>query len=151
MRRYVAALLVLASSACGDDAATWVSACAADSEAAERAALRGDDRAAERHLRAIAARPAPGDVARTDVSVVRRDALERLAQVLLRRGESEAALVEANRAIALGVQDDVTSVNALSTRGRVLEALGRDREAARDYHRALEITERLLDRTLEGR
>ena len=136
---------------CEDPNAAWIEGCAHDSAAADRALARHDDPRALRHLESIVSRPTPPRVAARDVRIIQQDAFDRMAQIHMRRGDPVAALGVVNRALALGVEDDVTSANLLTTRGRIYEAQSRDEEAARDYHRALEITERMLDRTLEGR
>jgi tetratricopeptide (TPR) repeat protein len=132
------------------DAGGWVDASALDSAAAEAALARGDQAAAVTALRAIAERPAPDEVAPEDARVVRQDALERWARIELDRGEAARALELLQRALALGERDDVFTANVLTTRGRALEASGRDRDAAADYHRALRIEERLLESVLGG-
>ena len=50
---------------------------------------------------------------------------------------------------ALGLEEDLFFANLLDVHGRAAERLGRDRQAARDYHRAQVINERLLEAALE--
>ena len=144
-----AALACLVASACGDGRA-WMEANAADSAAAERALAACDLDEAALRLRAIAEREVPGEVAEDDARVVRQDAYERWARVEMARGDLDAAAERAARGLALGEREDVFTANLLTTRGRIAEARGRDRDAARDYHRALRIEEALLDRALGG-
>lgn len=155
MRRLPRALLVLALvllgaivAGCDDGAGRWVERAAADSAAAEQALDRGDAEAARRHLRALVNRAVPSDVAERDARVVRQDAYDRLARLALAAGDVAQARRQVEAGLALGEGDDVFTANLLTTRGRVHEAAGRDLEAARDYHRALEINDTLLDRAL---
>ena len=138
------ALACLLLSGCGDEARSWIAEVRADSEAAETAEGTEAIVALERLL----AREVPDDVAEEDARVVRQDAHERLAQLLLERGDPERARREVEEGLALGERDDVFTANLLTLRGRIFEAQGRDHEAARDYHRALRIHEALLDRAL---
>lgn len=144
-----AALACVLASAC-DDGRAWMEANRADSAAAERAIERGELAQAARHLEAIAEREVPRGVAEEDARVVRQDAYERWARVEITRGDLDAAQARVDRGLALGEHEDVFTANLLTTRGRIAEARGRDREAARDYHRALRIEETLLDRALGG-
>lgn len=144
-----AALACALLAACGDGRA-WMEANRADSAAADRAIERGERAEAARHLAAIAEREPPRGVAEEDARVVRQDAYERWARLEMEGGDLAAARARVERGLALGEREDVFTANLLTTRGRIAEAEGRDREAARDYHRALRIEEALLDRALGG-
>lgn len=137
--------------ACTVDPEAYVAASAEDSAAADRAIERGEHERAIERLRAIAEREVPASVAEEDARVIRQDAYDRWARVLLGRGDVDAASGVVERGLALGEREDLFTANLLTTRGRIHEAGGRDREAARDYHRALMIEEALLDRALGGR
>ena len=128
----------------------WVEASARDHLAADEAVGRGQLEQAEAALRAVYEREVPAGVAAEDASVVRRDASDRLARLALQRGALDDAERWAEAGLRLGAPDDVFTANLLTTRGRVREARGRDREAAADYHRALTIEEALLDAALGG-
>ena len=81
--------------------------------------------------------------------VVIMDLCFRLAEVELLLGDSDQALAATDRGIAAGAAADVFSANLYVARGRAFEALGRNDDAARTYHRALEINERLLEKELQ--
>lgn len=149
-RCFLACALACALTACDGGGRAWVEANAADSAAAERALASGDDQEAIEHLSRIAERRAPEAVAEEDARVVRQDAYDRWAQIELGNGNEARAMRLVGRGLGLGEGDDVFTANLLTTRGRIHEAAGRDREAARDYHRALRIEEVLLDRALGG-
>jgi hypothetical protein len=136
--------------ACTPEPEGYVAASAEDSAAADRAIESGDDDGAIDLLRTIAEREVPSSVAEEDARVIRQDAYDRWARVRMQGGELEEARRAVDRGLALGERDDLFTANLLTTRGRIHEARGRDREAARDYHRALVIEEALLDRALGG-
>ena len=136
--------------ACTPDPDGYVAASAEDSAAADRAIERGEHELAIERLRAIAEREVPSSVAEEDARVIRQDAYDRWARVRMGRGDVDEARRIVERGLALGEREDLFTANLLTTRGRVAEAQGRDREAARDYHRALVIEEALLDRALGG-
>lgn len=129
---------------------SWIEENAADNAAADQALASGHTGQAVARLRRIARRPVPSGVASEDASVVRQDALNRWARIELGRNANEEALRRSDEGLALGTREDVFTANLLTTRGRANEALGRDREAAEDYHRALVIEEALLTRALGG-
>jgi tetratricopeptide (TPR) repeat protein len=135
---------------CGQGERVWIEESAADSRLAERALAEGRTDHAVAHLERIALRQVPGGVAEEDARVVRQDAYDRWARIELERGDARKALRLVDRALALGEREDVFTANLLTTRGRIREAEGEDREAARDYHRALRIEEVLLERALGG-
>jgi predicted negative regulator of RcsB-dependent stress response len=148
-------LLLTLASGCGDagsdsGARAWIERAATESAAAESARERGEVDQAIARLTTIVDSEVPTGVAEEDARVVRQDAYDRLARLVLERGDPARALTLSNRGLALGERDDVFTASLLTTRGRIHEAAGRDREAARDYHRALEINEALLDRALAG-
>jgi tetratricopeptide (TPR) repeat protein len=149
MRR-LALALALALSACTPSPESYVGASAEDSAAADRAIEAGDRAAAIERLRAIVEREVPSSLAEEDARVIRQDAYDRWARVALDAGELDEAEAAVGRGLALGERDDVFTANLLTTRGRIHEARERDREAARDYHRALVIQEALLEQALGG-
>lgn len=142
------ALFVLAGCAAQPTASDYVEATSSDSRAAERAREQGQLEAAVIALDAIVARPVPDELSEDHARVIRQDAHDRLARIRLRRGDLVAAERDVTAGLALGEHEDLFTANLLTTRGRIHEAAGRDLEAARDYHRALEIHETLLDRAL---
>lgn len=140
-------LLGLGCDAAGD-AAAWIASAARSSAEAE-AALAGGDRARAREtLVALAERAPPRGVADADARLVRADAMLRLATLALADRDGEGALGWSERGLALGLGEDVLSAGLLIAHGRALEALGRAAAAARDYERAIDVSERLLDRVL---
>lgn len=135
---------------CADDAREWVAACRTESELADAAEEAGRPSEAMEQLERLIARPVPEGVAAEDARVLHQDALARLARLSLDAGDSERARHFVERGLALGEEEDLFTANLLVARGRAHEAEGRDAEAARDYHRALEIHDALLDRALGG-
>ena len=131
----------------GGDARAWIEAARAASDAAADAP---DDEAERAALQRLLALEVPSSVAADDARVIRQDGHERLARLLLRQGDPASALREVDRGLALGRADDIFTANLWVTRGRILEHRGQDREAARDYHRAMLIHEALLDAALGG-
>lgn len=150
MMRFHAAALVLAFLlwGCEDGARMWIAEVSAESAAAQAAEARGDRAAALEALGRLLDREVPGEVAEEDARVVRQDAHERRARLFFEAGDLDRAGVEVDRGLSLGQHEDVFTANLLTWRGRIREASGQDREAARDYHRALRIHEALLDRVL---
>lgn len=154
--RIVRALALVCAVVCagcgsmGAEGEAWMEANAADSAAADSALAAGDRAEAIERLRAIAERERPAAVAEQDARVVRQDAYDRWARIEIARGDAERARQLVERALALGEEEDVFTANLLTTRGKLHEMRGADREAARDYHRALIIEEGLLDRALGG-
>jgi hypothetical protein len=128
----------------------WIERSRADSDAAERALARGNAPKAIDLLRTIVEREVPGGVAREDARVVRQDALDRWARIELAAGHAPEALRRADQGLRLGERQDVFTANLWTTHGRAHEALGQDRQAADDYHRALVIEEALLSQALGG-
>ncbi|MFK7989882.1 MAG: hypothetical protein AB8I08_27935 [Sandaracinaceae bacterium] len=131
---------------CSDASGTWVEHVASRSAEAENAAPD----VAERALRDIVEREVPNGIAAEDRRVVHQDAYDRLAQLALDDSDLDAAERHVGAGLALGVREDLFSANLLTTRGRIHEARGRDREAAADYHLALRISEALLEQVLSG-
>ena len=141
---HAVALGALLLAGCEGGGRAWMEGARADSAAAEA----GDRDEAIAALERLVAREVPDDVAAEDARVVLQDAYARLAALYLEAGDAGAARREADRGLALGEVDDVFTANLLVARGRADEALGRDQEAARDYHRAIRVHEALLDRAL---
>ncbi len=149
--RALASMAVTCALLCGcNSERSWIEENAADSAAADQTLASGHTGQAVARLRRIARRPVPSEVASEDARVVRQDAFERWARIELARGANEEAISRSDEGLALGTREDVFTANLLTTRGRANEALGRDREAAEDYHRALVIEEALLTRALGG-
>ena len=156
-----AALLALAAlAACGsernDDEPPAISPVALEYDAQgwlmliSRAHVDADDASAGQRpdqahaaLRTALERAVPAQISAEHVRWVQQDLWYRLAMIDLER-EPTRALLEADRGLALGRNDDLFSANLLAARGRALQALGRDTEAASSYHAALKIDERLL-------
>ncbi len=118
---------------------------------AEAAAARGDRDAQIAALTALAGEEPPPGVALDDARVIRQDAYERLARARHAAGDAEGARRAVEAGLALGERDDLFTANLLTTRGRLREAAGEDRDAAADYHRALTIHEALLEAALGER
>ena len=130
-----------------DDASAWLSdVMSAHARADEALAIGRSDIAAE-VLRGAFDRPVAREVAPEHARIVRQDLSFRLASAEL-ASAPERALHDAERGLALGRQDDLFSSNLLAVRGRALQALGRDTEAASSSQEALAIAERLLEAVL---
>ena len=144
------ALLVALSSGCPyvDDGAAWVDETHQASTRADALVRRGDREGARRELRAIVELETPESIAAPDRRIVVQDATFRLAELDLGDGHADAAIQWAERGLGLGQSEDVFTANLLVVRGRARETLGRDREAADDFYRALRINEALLRRAL---
>ncbi len=151
-RRWLLVCAAALAFSCGNatDGGAWIEAAQTDSAAADRAIAAGSHDEAAQHLRAIVERAVPSGVAEEDARVVRQDAYDRWAQLEMKRGSHAEAMELVGRGLALGERTDIFTANLLTTRGKIHEETGRDREAARDYHRALRIEERLLERALGG-
>ncbi len=136
--------------ACARDRApeTWLEHARKLSDAAEEAQKRGDRAAAREALLSMFEAPPPSRLNADDARSIRQDVCFRLALVELEDGKPAAALTFAERGLSLGKNEDVFSANLHIARGRALEALGRDAEAAKVYHEALKINERLLEQAL---
>lgn len=128
----------------------YVRAAAFDSREAEQAEETGDHAAAIVALERLIATHVPPGVAEDDARVIRQDAHDRLARARLAVGDLDAARAAVDAGLALGARDDLFTANLFTTRGRLNEAEGNDREAAADYERALDIHEALLDQALGG-
>ncbi len=115
---------------------------------AAQAQARGDLPAAERALEALLADPECGGLVAADCRWVRQDLFGRLGWLKLRRGAAVEASSLADQGLALGDASDVPAAELHLLRGQALEGQGRDGEAARAYHRALEINARLLQELL---
>lgn len=144
------ALAALCVAGCGDDrAAQWVAAMERAHASADEA-LEADepDRARDALERAFE-QNVPQAVHERDARVVRQDLAYRLAELELAAGRAEAAAEHASAGLELGEGEDVFTANLYIARGRAREALGREIEAAADYHEALKINDALLRRTLD--
>ena len=144
------ALAMLCVAGCGSDrAAQWVEQVESAHAAADAALEDGKTDRAREVLEQAFRRTVPPSVQETDARVVRQDLAYRLAELELGAGRAEAAEEHASRGLGLGKAEDVFTANLYIARGRAREALGRDIEAAEDYHEALKINDALLRRTLD--
>lgn len=142
--------LPLLLAACARDRApeTWLERARQLSDAAEEAHQRGDRASARDALLSMLEAHPPSRLDEDDARALRQDVCFRLALVELEDGKPAAALAFAERGLSLGKKEDLFSANLHIARGRALEALGRDAEAAEVYHEALKINERLLEQAL---
>jgi tetratricopeptide (TPR) repeat protein len=148
MRTALVLFFVGASLGCGGGATRWISESArahAEADALERS---GDLQRAGDLLQDLVSRPVPASVAPQDVRAVLQDTYARLADVALKRGKPADALHSADAGLQLGEAQDVFVSSLRAFRGRALEALGRDAEAAREYEAAQAIAEALLSEAL---
>lgn len=141
----VLAALLAAGCSSGDSAARWVEQVQSVSAEADRALAAGEGDAARSALERLLRLDAPRSVAADDARVVAQDAAWRLALLALESGAPEDALRWADDGLARGRTADLFQANLLAARGRAYEALGRDADAARDYHAALLVNEALLN------
>ena len=133
----------------GASPAPFVSRALSAHQEADAQLARGDLDAARANLVALVETQAPAGMAPADVRVIRQDALYRLVELEIQAEQAQAAVAYADQGLALG-GDDLFVANLHVGRGRALEQLGRDADAAAAYHRALGINERLLDEALES-
>lgn len=148
MRIALVLVLVGASLGCGSGAARWISEASrahAEADALERS---GDLERAGDLLQDLVSRPVPAGVAPQDVRAVLQDTYARLANLALKRGKPADALRSADAGLQLGAAQDVFVSSLHAFRGRALEALGHDAEAAREYEAAQAIAEALLSEAL---
>jgi len=154
LHRWLVLLLMVGAaslSACGaEDAGAWIRAAAEDSAAADEALAEGRPEEARTRLESLLARTPSDAVAAEDSRVVRQDAHERLARIALVARDLSEAERQVASGLALGARQDLFTGNLYTTRGQLREAQGRDREASEDYHRALLISEALLEGALGG-
>jgi hypothetical protein len=142
-----ASLLLLASALAGCGGAVparWIAQAAGAHAQADALAGEGRLPEAARLLEEFAASPAPAQVAEQDRRAVLQDTYARLAELALRQRDPERALRSANAGLSLGEGRDVFTSALRTFRGRAQEALGHDREAARDYEAAQVLAEALL-------
>lgn len=134
---------------CSDDGASaWLAEARAAHALADAAR---QPRVAEVALAEAFARAVPSGVTAEDARVVRQDLAYRAASIALADERPEDAHRHADRGLALGAATDVFTANLYVVRGQAREALGDTIGAASDYHEALLVNERLLDRLLDGR
>ena len=142
-----AALVLVFAAGCGErPAARWVDELLLVHERAEALLRGGSARDAAHALAQLP--PPPRDVAAQDARAALQDAAARRAAIELSRGDAAAAESAATEGLALGEGGDVFAAALHLARGRAREALGKDREAARDYAAAIAIDEALLDAAL---
>lgn len=137
-----------AAESSGEDPARWVAQVTDAHRVADEAIAAGEGEAARAALLGAAEASAPAGVAAEDARVARQDAYFRLAQIALGDDDAEGAERYAGAGLGLGVEPDVFTANLYIARGRAREALGRELEAATDYHEALKINDALLARLL---
>ena len=148
MRTALVLVFLGASLGCGSGATRWIGEAwraHAEADALERS---GDFERAGDLLRDLVSRPVPAGLAPQDVRAVLQDTYARLANVALKRGKPIEALHSADAGLQLGEAQDVFTASLRALRGRALEALGRDGEAAREYETAQTIAEALLSEAL---
>lgn len=133
------------------EAGPWLARALAAHQRADAQLDRGRLDAARQSLQAMVEQPPPAGLAAADARVVRQDAFYRLAQIELLADRPRAALDWCRQGLALGDAGDLFAANLHLDRGRALERLGRDRDAAAAYHRALLINEKLLAAALGDR
>jgi len=134
-----------ALAACGGAApARWIGQAAGTHAQADALAREGRLQEAARMLEEFASSAPPAQIAPQDRRAVLQDAYARLADLALRQGDPQRALRFADAGLSLGEGRDVFTSALRTFRGRAQEALGRDREAARDYDAAQVLAEALL-------
>jgi tetratricopeptide (TPR) repeat protein len=77
-----------------------------------------------------------------------QDVAFRLGQVMLDEKKTAEALEVCTRGLALGEHDDLFTANLLILRGNIQQELGKSLAAAEDFHQALVINEKLLQKVL---
>lgn len=77
-----------------------------------------------------------------------QDVAFRLGQVMLDEKKPGEALEVCTRGLALGEHDDLFTANLLILRGNIQRELGKSLAAAEDFHQALGINEKLLQKVL---
>jgi tetratricopeptide (TPR) repeat protein len=128
-------------------ASEWLDLVQREHARADEALAAGDADRARAALRAALDVQVPHSIRAEHRRVVHQDLWFRLATLDAGARPAEA-LLEAERGLSLGRNDDIFTSNLLAARARALAAVGRDTEAASSYHEALEIDERLLHAAL---
>jgi hypothetical protein len=146
---FVAATSMTLHGCGGRDDGNWVARAEAANREADRLLASGDTGGARLALQN--AETAMANATGNDERAVRLDLLYRLARIDLGTGDVKGAAGWAARGLELGRTNDSFTTNLLIVRGRALEKMGDAIGASRDYHDALLITERLLDKSLEGK
>jgi predicted negative regulator of RcsB-dependent stress response len=131
------------------EARAWIDAAKAANDRADRALESGDREEARAVLDAVLDSTAPRSISADDRRVVVQDVHYRLATIELDDGHPDRALAHAEAGLAEGRAGDVFTANLEVTRGRALEALDREVEAADAYFEALEINDALLRQMLD--
>ena len=129
------------------DASEWLAGVQRAHARADAALAAGHPEGASSALHHAIEQTVPNELAAEHARVVQQDLWYRLATIDLQSAPAQA-LLEAEHGLALGRGSDLFSSNLLTARGRALQALGRDTEAASSYHEALAIDERLLQAAL---
>jgi hypothetical protein len=154
---YIVILVIVSGATAGckrhinaDDVAPWLDQMKSTHAAADRLLAENDIGQARDVLTASWNAEAPAGIAVADVRAIRQDVAYRLAELGLAANHPDAAMMWADRGLALGQDDTVMTANLLMLRGRLFERLGQPQKAVADLHAALLINEKLLARTLEN-
>lgn len=119
-------------------------------EAAAIATAASDPKDAEGELAGAFDLEPPSGLAAADRAALRRDAASRIAESRFAAHDYAGALSWATRGVEVAGPADVFLADLHGIRGRALEALGRDREAAAAFEAALDVNEQLLEHVLRG-
>jgi predicted negative regulator of RcsB-dependent stress response len=155
MLRTLAVATTVLAFACAPDhdvspeARAWIESASAANQTADRALESGDRARARTVLEDVLRAAPPRTVRPDDRRIVLQDVRYRLASIDLEDHEPESALEHSEAGLALGRAEDVFTANLHVTRGRALEAIGREVEAADAYFEALEINDALLRQMLD--
>jgi predicted negative regulator of RcsB-dependent stress response len=155
MLRMLAVVTTVTAFACAPEsgvppeARAWIESAKGANEAADRALESGDRARARAVLEEMLRSAPPRSVRPEDRRIVLQDARYRLASIDLDDARPESALEHSEAGLALGRAQDVFTANLHVTRGRALEATGREVEAAEAYFEALEINDALLRQMLD--
>jgi len=144
----LAGLLAFGCSRAVEDASPWVAEAERRHALADQRLEANDRSGAQDALRGIVSAPAPADLPADARRGVLQDTYFRLARIELAANDPFAALLDADRGLALGRPSDLFVANLLVVRGATHEALNNAPLAAVDYHQALLINDELLAKTL---
>lgn len=146
--RWVLAVALLGLFGCGRAASRWVADAASIHAQADALVKASDTARARALLEELLHRPVPAAVAAQDRRAVLQDTYARLAFLALDSGDARQALRDADAGLSLGDSSDLFAATLHTVRGRALEALGQDADAARDYEAAQIVAEALLEQLL---
>ncbi|MCA9562764.1 MAG: hypothetical protein KC561_04700 [Myxococcales bacterium] len=142
--------LIVFACARGDRAAEYLTHVEEAQHSASLDAATGELGRARTLLLNALALQAPDELASEDVRRIRQDLYFLLASVELETGNDERALEAADAGIALGGEREIFAANLWLVKGQAFESQGRAVEAARAYHRALEINAALFVEAMEA-